>query len=957
MLRSNFIIIEGAQENNLKNISLKIPKNKLVVVTGVSGSGKSSLAFDTIYAEGYRRYMENFSPGARFFLNPVKKPKIRKVENLPPAIAISQRINMNNPRSTVGTLTGIYDFIRSIFAAYGQPYCSVCGEKMIGNNLEEIVDRFKGEPRGTQLAVVARWRTGAGGVSLERKLKAIKNLGYARVRINGRIITVREALLKKWEKNEPVDVVVDRIVLDGLHFDRERLIDSLKTALKVSSKHSKIIVDNQEEVYFSLKFICPRGCQSMERLSYKNFSFNSPEGACLKCDGLGQVARAEPDKIIPNKKLSLAEGAILPWCKTIGKQERGNYNWEILTSLSRKYNFSLTSPIEKISQERLEKILYGTGDEEIDVKINGQKKKIKFEGVVRILEGRYHQADSSFIKNELEKFMSVSLCDECLGKRLKKDFLSVKFSEVTMSEILEMEINDLLNFFEKIIKNKSKEEELPLTTISEIINRLRPIVDVGLGYLDINRGCQTLSGGEFQRIRLANQLTSGLSGVIYILDEPSIGLHSRDNKKLINTLRGLRDQGNSLIIVEHDKEIINSADYIIDIGPGAGEDGGKVIFQGDRKKLLKSKTQTAEFLRKKGIVFGQYKKKNKFSGERLISIKGVRHNNLNNVDLDIPLGGIVSIVGVSGSGKSSLINDVLVKALRKEIMRSGDEPGNYRKIQGMNKISKVVNIDQSPLGRSSRSNPATYSGAFSHIRTLFSETSEAKERGFSAGYFSFNMKGGRCEHCQGEGYKKMEMSFLEDAYLICPECRGTRYNNKVRQIKYHGVNISDVLDMNIDYALNFFSSHLQIENKLKTLCEVGLGYLKLGQSASKLSGGEAQRIKLAKELARNSRNNTLYVLDEPSIGLHFSDISRLLSVLRKLADQGNTVLIIEHNVDIIAVSDWVIELGPGGGRDGGRIVFEGTPEQLKEASTETSKVVRQSLMISKCPTKKNKKKN
>lgn len=940
MTRNNFIVIEGAQENNLKNINLKIPKNKLVVITGVSGSGKSSLAFDTIYAEGYRRYMENFSPGARFFLDPVKKPKVRKVENLPPAIAISQRINMNNPRSTVGTLTGIYDFIRSIFAAYGQPYCSICGEKMIGNNLEEIIGRFKNEPRGTQLAVVARWKAGTGNVNLERKLKAIKNLGYARVRINERIITVREALLKKWEKNEPVDVVVDRIILDGLHFDKERLIDSLKTALKISSKYSKIIVDNREEVYFSSKFICPGCHRSVEKLSYKNFSFNSPEGACPKCDGLGQVAKAEPNKIIPNKKLSLAEGAILPWRKAIGNQERGGYNWEILTSLSKKYNFSLTSPVEKIPREKLEKILYGTGDEKVEVKINGQKRKIKFEGVIKILEEKYHQADSSFVKSELEKFMSISRCEECLGNRLRRDFLSVKFSEATISEILEMEINDLLKFFEKIIENKSKGERLPLTTISEIVNRLRPIVDVGLGYLNINRGCQTLSGGEFQRIRLANQLTSGLSGVIYILDEPSIGLHSRDNKRLINTLKELRDQGNSLIIVEHDREIIDSADYIIDIGPGAGKDGGRVIFQGDRKKLLRSKTQTAEFLRKKGIVFDRHKNKKKFSKEKFISIKGVKHNNLNNIDLDIPLGGIVSIAGVSGSGKSSLINDVLVKALRKEIMRSGDEPGDYRKIQGKNNISKVVNIDQSPLGRSSRSNPATYSGAFSHIRTLFSETSEAKEKGFSASYFSFNMKGGRCEYCQGEGYRKMEMSFLEDAYLVCPECRGTRYNNKVCQIRYHGVNISDVLDMNIDYALNFFSSHLQIKNKLRTLCEVGLGYLKLGQSASKLSGGEAQRIKLAKELARNSRNNTLYVLDEPSIGLHFSDIGCLLSVLRKLANQGNTVLIIEHNVDIIAVSDWVIELGPGGGRDGGRIVFEGTPEQLRKADTETGKVMR-----------------
>lgn len=935
MLNSNFIIIEGAEENNLKNINLKIPKNKFVVITGVSGSGKSSLAFDTIYAEGYRRYMENFSSSARFFLTPIKKPKIKKIENLPPAIAISQKISAHNPRSTVGTLTGIYDFLRSIFVAFGEPYCEQCGSRMVGNNLNETVDLFRNEQRGTQLAVTARWEKGADA---ESKLKAIKNLGYARARINGKILTIKEALEKKYDKDETIDVVIDRIILDGVRYDRERLADSLQIALKISSKHSKIIVDNEKEIPFSLKFICPQGCGSLEKLSYRDFSFNAPEGACPQCEGLGEVATAEPDKIIPNKKLSLAEGAILPWHKTGGRQDKTIFCEEILAVLAKKYGFSLKVPVNKISEENLNRIIYGTGDEEFEIKSNGAEKKIKFEGVARILENRYRQTDSGFLKSELEKYMTVKKCETCQGKRLKKEFLSVEFQGKSIGQLIEMELNDFLDFLRQTQKNKDK--NFPFGTVNEIINRLKPLIDVGLGYLNINRGCQTLSGGEFQRIRLANQLTSGLSGVVYILDEPSIGLHSRDSKRLIDTLKKLRDKGNSLIVVEHDKEIIQSADYIIDIGPGAGKDGGKIIFEGTREKLKKSQTPTAEFLRVKGIFFKDYKRTLAKKEKGSLSIKGARHNNLKNVDVDIPLGQIVSVVGVSGSGKSSLVNDVLVKVLRRKIMRSEDNPGAYRKIGGINNLSKIVNIDQSALGRSSRSNPATYSGVFSHIRNLFAQTETARKNGFTAGHFSFNMKGGRCEHCQGEGVKKIEMNFLEDAFSICPQCRGSRYSQKIRQVKYHGVNISEVLDMNIDYACRFFSSHPQIENKLKTLCEVGLGYLKLGQSSAKLSGGEAQRVKLATELARNSRGNTLYVLDEPSIGLHFSDVSRLLKVLRSLVDQGNSVLVIEHNIDIIKISDWVIELGPEGGKNGGEIVFEGTPEKLKRAKTETAKVMR-----------------
>jgi len=937
MPNSNFITIKGAEENNLKNINLKIPKNKFVVITGVSGSGKSSLSFDTIYAEGYRRYMENFSPGARFFLNPIKKPKIRKIENLPPTIAVNQKTNMNNPRSTIGTITGIYDFLRFVFAGYGQPHCKKCGKRMIGNNLEETVNLFKNEPRGTRLMVVARWEKCS---NTTKKIKAIKNLGYARIRIGGKIFSIREALYMSWTADQPVEVIIDRIILDGLHFDRERLTDSLHLALKISPKHSKIIVDNEKEIPFSLKFICSNGCESMERLIYKNFSFNSPEGACSSCNGLGETAIVEAEKIIPNKRLSLAEGAILPWHKSCGRQSRLSFYQGILESLSKKYGFSLEVPVEKISSEKLDKIIFGSGDDEIEVKTKQGVKKIRFKGVASMLKEKYHQADSNFAKSELEKFMTIKQCEVCKGKRLRKEFLNVKLFNVKVGKLVEMEIDDLLDFFKKVMNNRTKEIKLPLTTISEIISRLKPLSEIGLGYLSINRSCQSLSGGEFQRIRLANQLTSGLSGVLYILDEPSIGLHSRDSKKLIATLRKLKENGNSLIVVEHDKEIIKAADYIIDIGPEAGENGGQLIFEGTSKKLMKSQTQTARYLKMKGDLYKEYKKINrKRSGQSLI-VEGVTHNNLKNVNLELPLGGILSIIGVSGSGKSSLINDVLVKILRKKIMRSSDNPGKYRKISGISNVSKIVDIDQSPLGRSSRSNPATYSGVFSHIRTLLAQTDSARKKGFSAGYFSFNMKGGRCEHCQGEGVRKIEMNFLEDAHSICPVCKGTKYSEKIRQIKYHGANVSDILNMEIEYARCFFSSHPQIENKLKTLCDVGLGYLKLGQSSTKLSGGEAQRVKLATELARNSKGNTLYVLDEPSIGLHFSDVDRLLKVLRGLADRGNTVLIIEHNLDMIRVCDWVIELGPGGGKNGGEIIFEGTPEKLAKMNTETGRVMK-----------------
>lgn len=942
MSNLNQIVIEGACENNLKNISLKIPKNKLVVVTGVSGSGKSSLAFDTIYAEGYRRYIENLSSSAHFLLNPVKKPKVKKIDNIPPAIAISQSFNAYNPRSTVGTFTGVYDLLRTLFAHFGEPHCPACGEKMFGRNLMSTVDKLKNLGRGTRLVVVARWEGKQEG--MKGKLTSIGNLGYARVRIEEKIVPVQEAKIRKWNGEEkPIEVVIDRIMLDGKRFDKERMIDSFQTAVKISKNNSKIIIDNEKEIHFNQNIACPNGCMVLEKINPKNFSFNSPEGACSKCDGLGEVAEADIERIIPNKKLALAEGAIIPWLKEGGRQDKNGLYSQILRGLAKKYKFSLKTSVEKIPEDKLAKIYYGTGEDEIEVKTSKGKEKIKFEGLISQLERKYHEAESFLTKGELKKYMVVKRCSVCKGGRLKKPYLHVKFFDKTIEQIVNMEIDDLLDFFQENAnkKNNSKKkdkkfENIHKTLISEIMSRLLPLAKIGVGYLSLDRSCQTLSGGEFQRVRIASQLYSGLSGVVYILDEPSIGLHSRDTKKLIETLKQLREQGNSLVVVEHDKDIIQAADYVIDLGPGAGKNGGKIIFQGNATNFAKSQSKTNQYLQKiKGFKNNKTSKKI----QKKITIRGAKHNNLKNVDVDIPLGKLVAIAGVSGGGKSSLINDILVKVLRKELLKADERPGEYKKIVGLKQISKIINVDQSPIGRSCRSNPATYTGVFNHIRELFADTDVAKRKGFNASYFSFNMKGGRCEYCQGEGATKIEMHFLDDVFAVCPYCKGSRYSKKINEIKYHGVDIAEVLDMNIEYAYHFFTSHSAIKNKLKTLCDVGLGYLKLGQSATELSGGEAQRIKLATELARKSNGKVLYVLDEPTIGLHFSDVAKLLSILRELVAKGNSVLIIEHNLDVIDVCDWVIELGPEGGSKGGELIFEGTAQKLKKAKTWTGKMM------------------
>lgn len=939
------IIIQGAQENNLKNIDIEIPKNKLVVITGVSGSGKSSLAFDTIYAEGYRRYVENLSSSARFFLKSVKKPKVKKIINLSPSIAIDQKSGSQNPRSTVGTLTDLYDFFRHLYAQVGRPYCPTCGLEMKKQDLESIVDEIKSLPDNTQVAILGRWPKSEK--SFPENILAIESLGYARARVDKKIITIRD--LKANEeifnnKEQEVDVVVDRINLNKNQFDRERIIDSLQTATKISKGQAIVLIDNFDEIPFNKYFSCPQCGYTIKNISARNFSFNSPEGACEKCAGLGTIAQVDVARIIPNKNLSVAEGAIVPWSRPGGRINGDSYYNQVFQGLSKKYNFSLKIPVEKIPAGKLEKILYGTGEEEIEIKDKHSRRLVKFEGVVKYLEEKYKKADSSFIRSEIERFMTIKVCPQCQGKRLKSESLNVKVFGKAINEVVSMEIIELVKFLkeEAVALKKDKEREkkevnVSLAIINEIINRLEPLIEVGLSYLNLDRSCTTLSGGEFQRTRLATQLYSGLSGVIYVLDEPSIGLHSRDNERLIKTLKRIKDNGNTVIVVEHDKDMIKNADYVIDVGPGAGENGGQVIFKGELKKLKKAKTETAQYLTNKK-KFKQRHDKAPIR-EKLI-IKGAVHNNLKNIDVAIPLKKLVVAAGVSGSGKSSLVNDILAKALRKELSGSYEEPGIYKSLDGVDKISKVVIVDQSPIGKSPRSNAATYTGVFNFIRDLFANTQLAKEKGYTASHFSFNMRGGRCEYCQGEGVKKIEMHLLSDVYAVCGHCQGKRYSKKILDVQYHGANIAEVLDMNVEYAFHFFTSHKIISEKLDALRKVGLGYLRLGQSATELSGGEAQRVKLATELSRKSKGNTLYILDEPTVGLHFSDIARLLEVLQNLVNKGNSVLVVEHNVDVIKASDWVIELGPEGGKEGGELIFEGTPDDLKKAKTWTAKFLK-----------------
>ncbi len=922
-METNFIKIKGAKVHNLKNISLDIPKHKLVVITGLSGSGKSSLAFDTLYAEGQRRYVESLSPYARQFLGVMDKPEVEKIEGISPAIAIDQRKAVHNPRSTVGTITEIYDYLRLLYARIGKPHCPNCGKLISRQTVDQIVEQVMKMPTGATISVlgpVIRAKKGEHTAVLQE----IQRAGFVRVRIDGDVYLIEEATEKSLDKNKKhtIEAVVDRLVLDK-DLDRSRLVDSLETALKLG-KGIVVISNGDTDTVFSEHFACEDCGISLPELEPRTFSFNNPYGACPDCTGLGEKLEVSPDLVMPNKNLSIAEGAIFAWASASHKVGRqGYFSWKLEEAADR-HHFSLNEPIKNLPQKVLDIILYGD--------------KQGFEGVVANLERRYHETDSEWTRDEINKYMVTRTCETCKGKRLKPEVLAVTVGDASIDAVVSMPIDKASVFFAELGKKLGVgDQKISQPITKEISERIQFLVDVGLNYLTLDRKAGTLSGGEEQRIRLATQIGSKLSGVLYILDEPSIGLHARDQQRLIDTLLRLRDLGNTVIVVEHDSQTMLAADWIVEIGPGAGKHGGKIVFEGTVKELLKAKTLTGEYLSGRKSVFDKSEARNsksetnlksKIQNTKCIEIIGATEHNLKNVDVKIPLGKFVCFSGVSGSGKSSLVSDILATALLKKFYRAKEEPGLHKEIKGIENLDKVVLVDQSPIGRTPRSNPATYTGAFSAIRDMFAETKEAKVRGYGPGRFSFNVKGGRCEACEGQGVKKVEMYFLPDIYVECEECRGKRYSKEVLEVLYKDKNISDVLHMTIEEAAVFFKHVPTIYDKMKTLQEVGLSYIELGQSATSLSGGEAQRIKLATELSRRGTGKTLYILDEPTTGLHFEDIRKLVQVLRSLVDRGNTVLCIEHNTDFIACVDHIIDLGPEGGEKGGYIIGQGTPQEI-----------------------------
>jgi len=929
----NQIKIVGAKVHNLKNISLSIPKNSLVVICGVSGSGKSSLAFDTLYAEGQRRYVESLSAYARQFLGVMAKPDVEKIEGISPAISIDQRKGGRNPRSIVGTMTEIYDYLRLLFARAGIPFCPNCNIEIKPQTTDQIIAQILKLEKGKEILIlgpVARKKKGV----FEGTFQEIQRMGFQRVRIDGIVYRIEEALEKKLEKYKQHDIeaVVDRIVLDE-NLDKERLADSVEMALKIGKGILVVAFnDKKEELIFSKLLACPICGFSLPEIEPRLFSFNSPIGACPECQGLGEKLIVDPDLVIPDKNLSLADGAILPWAKASHKIGRQGYFWYLLKDFAQRNDINLHTPIKNLEEEKIDLLLYGDG---------------YFEGVIPWLERKHKETDSDYAKEEIEQYMIEKVCEVCKGKRLKKEALMVKFLDYRIDELTEMEIGKLKKIFEKVMKGKmiklAKEKRKVAKLVGkEILNRINFLIDVGLDYLTLNRKADTLSGGEFQRVRLATQLGSKLSGVLYILDEPSIGLHARDQERLILTLKKLKDLGNTCLVVEHDPNTILAADWIIEIGPGAGKKGGRLVFEGKPQDLLKAQTLTGEYLsqRKKVEIGGEILE----NPEKFLTVKGAKEHNLKNVDVKIPLERFVCVTGVSGSGKSTLVCDILVPALMKKFYKSKTLPGKHSKILGTQYIDKVIVVDQSPIGRSPKSNPATYVGFFSQIRNLFAQTRESKMRGYKAGRFSFNVEGGRCEYCQGQGQIKIEMYFLPDVFIECAECKGKRYNKETLEIEYKGKNIAEVLEMTVDEAIEFFKNIPFVHQKLKLLQEVGLGYLELGQPAPSLSGGEAQRIKLAKELSKKETGKTLYVLDEPTTGLHPDDIKKLLKVLRELVKRKNTVLVVEHNLDVIKNADWIIDLGPEGGEKGGEIVAEGpVSEIIKNQKSITGKFLKKYL--------------
>ena len=928
------IDIRGARTHNLKDISLTLPRDKLVVITGLSGSGKSSLAFDTLYAEGQRRYVESLSAYARQFLSMMEKPDVDHIEGLSPAISIEQKSTSHNPRSTVGTITEIYDYLRLLFARVGEPRCPTHDLTLDAQTVSQMVDQVLALPEGSRIMVLAPIITERKGEHLHVFQELLGN-GFIRARVDGIVVDLDHPPELEKNKKHSIEAVVDRLkVRKDMN---QRLAESFETALELADGIARVsFIDgkekdskekNADDLIFSARYACPECGYSISELEPRMFSFNNPAGACEDCDGLGVKQYFDPDMVIQNTELSLAEGAIRGW------DRRNIYYFHMLKSLAEHYGFDIDTPYKKLKKKHTQAILYGSGRERIDFSYTNDRgdviqRRHKFEGVIPNMERRYHETDSTMVRENLQKYLTVRSCPGCSGTRLREASRHVFINKTPLYEVTENSVEDTLNYFQKL-KLTGKRKQIADKILKEIQARLKFLVDVGLNYLTLDRSADSLSGGEAQRIRLASQIGAGLVGVMYILDEPSIGLHQRDNERLLRTLTHLRDLGNSVIVVEHDEEAIRQADYVVDIGPGAGVHGGKIVAQGKINDVLKAKDSlTGQYLSgKKGIAVPA--RRTPFDAEKTISLTGATGNNLQNVSLAIPAGLLTCVTGVSGSGKSTLINQTLYPITARELNKATSlTPAPYESIEGLKLLDKVVDIDQSPIGRTPRSNPATYTGLFTPMRELFSQTPEARTRGYKPGRFSFNVKGGRCEACQGDGVIKVEMHFLPDIYVPCDVCKGKRYNRETLEVKYKDKNISEVLDMTVEDAFEFFNAVPMLARKLQTLMDVGLTYIKLGQSATTLSGGEAQRVKLSRELSKRDTGQTLYILDEPTTGLHFHDIAQLLDVLHRLRDQGNTVIVIEHNLDVIKTADWVIDLGPEGGAGGGQIIATGTPEDV-----------------------------
>lgn len=937
------IIIKGAKEHNLQNIDLAIPRDEFIVITGLSGSGKSSLAFDTIYAEGQRRYVESLSAYARQFLGQMKKPEMEYIEGLSPAISIDQKTTKENPRSTVGTITEIYDYLRLLFARIGTPHCPKCGKEISHQTLGQIGDSIIEEGEGKKIHILAPVVRDKKGQHKD-VLDDLRNKGFVRARVDGEVRDLEEDIDLPKTYRHSIEVVVDRLkIRKDVDFKR-RLVDSLETASEFADGLINVLFSDDGRDYgkkYSEHFACVDCGINFEELTPRMFSFNAPQGACPECNGIGVKMEIDPDLIIPNKNLTLNEGAVTPWAKSNKKE---NYYHQMLEAVSKHFNFSMDTPFNELTNEQQDIILYGC-DDKIPFSFKRRNKSYQvnrqFEGVIPRMERLYIETKSNYSRKYISKFMSDRKCHVCHGKRLRPEVLAVTVGGKSIADVVEMSIKDSYQFFLNL-ELTDREQFIAKEVLKEIRQRLKFLVDVGLDYLSMARSSGTLSGGEAQRIRLATQIGSGLVGVLYILDEPSIGLHQRDNVKLIETLKRLKNLGNTLIVVEHDEETILSADYVVDIGPGAGEHGGKVVACGTPEEIMEShESVTGQYIsRRETIPIPQTRR---LGNDESLIIRGARQNNLKNIDVEIPLGKFTCVTGVSGSGKSSLINEILYKGLSGKLNNKFTFAGDYDKIEGVSNIDKIIAIDQKPIGRTPRSNPATYTGVFTDIRDLFAETPEAKARGYKPGRFSFNVKGGRCEACSGDGIVQIEMHFLADVFVPCEVCGGKRYNEETLDIRYKGKNIYEVLEMTVEEALDFFEHIPKIHKKLKTLLDVGLGYMKIGQPATTLSGGEAQRIKLAKELSRSNTGNTLYILDEPTTGLHFEDIKRLLSVLARLTDAGNSVVVIEHNLDVIKTADYIIDLGPEGGDGGGKVIATGTPEEIAKSGTYTGEFLQKIL--------------